>query len=523
MSKRHESDTRLRPDSPSFRPASAPMVHSPPAGPSGNLSPGISGQKWSPRSRGARTRFNPSRTFHMANKTSKFNPKSTFSPSATPPTDQVGGTVDGAFTDLVPKFNPLLADWSALYHPPLHPLQYNLYAPAPFRVRPALEEHQRVADDLFIPAKLRDELVERNEAILQVLPTSNLPDFVHVYHSLLPLDLKPSTSHKFGEYPYWRYKVVSATDGRTYCLLRIGGFTLPKEYSLQAVNKWKRLASAGVVGVVEAFTTLAFGDHSLVVVHEYWPLARPVCEVYEVPPPEGLMWSLAAQLFGAVQAIHKQKLVARIIDSKRVLVTSKDRLRIGSCGVLDIVDFDEPVDPSQDWKDVGAVLKDIGSTSSGVFNYSPDFKAFIESLDSGHSDVEKLAPHLWRVLDGSLSFVDELESQLSTELENGRLVRLLAKLEFVFDRPEYEHDPEWTPQGSKYPLRLFKDFVFHQSDDQNHPSMDLARTITYLNKLDAGIDENILLTSHDHKSRIIVSYKDLKLQIEQIFRELMAT
>lgn len=522
MSKRHESDMRLRPESPAFRPASAPTVHSPPAGPSGNLSPSISGQKWSPRGRGGRPRFNPSRTFHMANKTSKFNPKSTFSPSATPPTEQAG-VVDGAFTDLVPKFNPLLADWAALYHPPLHPLQYNLYAPPPFRVRPALEEHERVAEDLFIPAKLRNELVERNEAILQVLPASNLPEFVHVYHSLLPLDLKPSMSQRFGDYPYWRYKVVSSTDGRTYCLLRIGNYTLPKEHSLQAVNKWKRLVSAGVVGVVEAFTTLAFGDQSLIVVHEFWPLARPICEVYEVPPPEGLMWSLAAQLFGAVQAIHKQKLVARIIDSKRVLVTSKDRIRIGSCGALDILDFDEPVNPTQDWKDVAAVLKDIGSSGGGFFNYSTDLKTFVESLESGNSHVEMLAPHLWRVLDGSLSYVDELESQLSTELENGRMVRLLAKLEFVFDRPEYEGDPAWSPQGEKYPLKLFKDFVFHQREEQGHPSIDLARTVTYLNKLDAGIDENILLTSDDHRSRIIVSYKDLKLQIEQVFRELVST
>lgn len=34
------------------------------------------------------------------------------------------------------------------------------------------------------------------------------------------------------------------------------------------------------------------------------------------------------------------------------------------------------------------------------------------------------------------SYNDELESELSRELENGRLVRLMAKMGFINERPE---------------------------------------------------------------------------------------
>lgn len=37
------------------------------------------------------------------------------------------------------------------------------------------------------------------------------------------------------------------------------------------------------------------------------------------------------------------------------------------------------------------------------------------------------------------SYADTLESELSRELENGRLVRLLAKMGFINERPEYVH------------------------------------------------------------------------------------
>ena len=58
--------------------------------------------------------------------------------------------------------------------------------------------------------------------------------------------------------------------------------------------------------------------------------------------------------------------------------------------------------------------------------------------------------------------MDRLESELTSELENARLVRLLAKFGFINERPEFARDARWSETGDRYIVRLFRDYVFHQ-------------------------------------------------------------
>jgi PAB-dependent poly(A)-specific ribonuclease subunit 3 len=44
--------------------------------------------------------------------------------------------------------------------------------------------------------------------------------------------------------------------------------------------------------------------------------------------------------------------------------------------------------------------------------------------------------HLQVLMHWLFSYNDELESELARELENGRLVRLMAKMGFINERPE---------------------------------------------------------------------------------------
>ena len=116
---------------------------------------------------------------------------------------------------------------------------------------------------------------------------------------------------------------------------------------------------------------------------------------------------------------------------------------------------------------------------------------------------------------------DNLISNLSRELENARLFRLLSKLGFINERMEYNHDPQWSENGERYFLKLFRDYIFHHVDSQNNPVVDLGHVINCLNKLDAGTDEKITLTSRDDQTMIIVSYKELKKGIESAFNDLL--
>ena len=83
----------------------------------------------------------------------------------------------------------------------------------------------------------------------------------------------------------------------------------------------------------------------------------------------------------------------------------------------------------------------------------------------------------------SCSATDRLEAELMSELENGRLVRLLCKLGFINERPEFARDPRWSETGDRYIIKLFRDYVFHQVDEHGNPVVNMSHVLTCLNKV----------------------------------------
>ena len=146
--------------------------------------------------------------------------------------------------------------------------------------------------------------------------------------------------------------------------------------------------------------------------------------------------------------------------------------------------------------------------------YSATLREQILHLCSGHyknvDDLAKnIASHSLINFNASLHYQDTIENELTKELENGRIVRLLCKLGFINERPEYDHDPRWGDTGDRHNLKLFRDYVFHSVDENNQPVVDLAHVITCLNKLDAGVDEKLMLVSRDSSVCFVTSYKDV--------------
>jgi PAB-dependent poly(A)-specific ribonuclease subunit 3 len=81
------------------------------------------------------------------------------------------------------------------------------------------------------------------------------------------------------------------------------------------------------------------------------------------------------------------------------------------------------------------------------------------------------------------SSVDRLESELMSELENARLVRLLCKFGFINERPEFGRSLRWSETGDRYIVKLFRDYVFHQVDEHGEPVVDLGHVLTCLSKV----------------------------------------
>lgn len=392
------------------------------------------------------------------------------------------------------------------------------------------------------------------------------------------------------------------------------------ENAVRTIQTWKRISNGSVVTVHDAFTTRAFGDSSLIVVTDYHPMSQTLADkLFNQPARHGSnrtlgglvtdheLWGYVVQLASALKAIHSMGLAARLLIPQKILVTSKNRLRLNACGILDITQYDQgrsTAELQQDdlvqfgrlilciaTKNPTAHLNTQKSLEHIARMYSEKLREAVTWLltpqtpasqqlllgrpgSSGGSGTAGVAPmgsaqapedhtidtfltmissQLVLTFDASLHDSDALTSNLARELENARLVRLLTKLNMVLERPETNtavataassaaataaggslnpnqpatphtlnlSSPAWSETGERYYLRLFRDYVFHQVDADGRPVIDLGYILGCLNKLDAGVEEKVMLVSRDEQNCFVVSYRELKRGVESAWAELM--
>ncbi|PFH56731.1 hypothetical protein XA68_16094 [Ophiocordyceps unilateralis] len=447
-------------------------------------------------------------------------------------------------------FNPYAEDHNAMtgnssYFPPqgafttpLQPLQHHLYAPVGPH-RDDLMPYHRMTHDFFIPEKLRQELQKKSEASLQVIPNSQLPQLDN-YHSLVALDTTHRKNANIFGYPSWVYKATSSKTGRLYCLRRLEGFRLTNEHAIRSVREWRKIDNANVVT-------------------DYHPLSKTLAEAHfalgpghgnryqpKGPIPEPVLWSYIAQIANALKAIHSANLAARCVDASKIILTDKNRVRLNACSVLDVVQFEmrRPVrelqqddllqfgrtmlclatnTPSPLMTNLTASVEQMSRSYSAelrdtiVWLLTPQQPPTTKSMDEF---VRGVAGHIVTALEQSQHRADQFHAELFRELENGRIARLLMKLGAVNERHEYDGDRAWSENGERYMLKLFRDYVFHQVDSSGNPVLDMGHMVRCLNRLDAGTDERICLTSRDEQTSFLVSYKELKKQLGNAFGEL---
>lgn len=452
---------------------------------------------------------------------------------------------------------------------PNYPLNYHLYSPAPPpRMSGSLNPYETNVNAMFIPNELRETITKRNEAALQTLSHLSLPDHVGNYHSLVPID----TSFDLVSKVYGRaapvYKVNSNVDGLAYALRRIelGSLSqIASELAFSTVKKWKRLSNPNVVRIKEAFTSVAFDaqEPSLCLVYDYYPLSNTLKEqhisrklgIKLEPVTEALLWAYLVQIVGALIAIHKEGLHAgSSLSLSKVIVTTKNRVRLAAVCIDDILDYQE-LDhleradgkmktlqelQKNDILRLGVLMAELSATTlpmqmRGEFNdelvnhlksaygkaLSDEWIDVLCTLNNAGADfslqefyTQRLSLRALDVMNGFQDLSDYYENHLLSEVENGRLFRLMAKLSSLIDRPEKEADLS----GNAFVLRLFRDFVFHTRDESGKPAVDLSRILVNLNKLDVGVDEKILLVSSEEDTCMIVSYKEVKDILELSFR-----
>ncbi|ODV59133.1 PAN-complex poly(A)-binding subunit PAN3 ASCRUDRAFT_82155 [Ascoidea rubescens DSM 1968] len=440
------------------------------------------------------------------------------------------------------------------------PIQYHCYAPAPpphFEM--PIEPYQRNPQSFFLDNNLRESLQKKNEATNQVLPNfGGLPENIHIYHSLVLLDnFNHKVNLKYYGVPSSLYKVYSNYDGNVYALRRLEGFKITDEKSISSIKAWSSLKCANVVKLHEAFTSMAFGDNSLFLVYDFYPLAKTLKETHfgdstgalPVQINEPLLWNYMVQITNALICIHEMRLAARSLSINKIIVTNQGRIRLSDCGTFDIIKYSRnnnliDVIQKEDILKFADIILTLAKSSlpAGTWNqensilikflpFSENFKknlnilyAMAQSEESSLSQLKLFASDIslyaMKTIDYLQNSCDFMESQLSKEVENGRLFRLVTKLGFINERPEFDHDPSWSESGDRYPIKLFRDYLFHQVDSSGRPVLDLSHVLTCLNKLDTGIEEKILLVAPNEQNCIIISYKELKDCIESAFHDL---
>ncbi|KAK4102778.1 hypothetical protein N658DRAFT_422488 [Parathielavia hyrcaniae] len=441
---------------------------------------------------------------------------------------------------------------------PIQPPNYHLYQPFD-AYRQELQPWQRATYDFFMPVKMREELQKKMFATQQVMPNSGLPQLER-WHSLFPLDTNNRKNTASFGYPSWVYKAQNSRTGRHYALRRLEGYRLTNEKAILTVMKeWKKIKNANVVTVHEAFTTREFGDSSLIFAYDYHPLSKTLQEHHLQPAhgnryrapsaiPENVLWGYICQIANALKTIHSNKLAARCMEPSKIIVSDNNRIRLSACSIVDVVQFENNPKPLHDLQqedlvkfgrlilslatstpiahlnNIPAALDSLGAKYSAnlkdavawlIAPPNPSESKSIENFISG------IATHMTTFFDLALQDNDEKQFHLARELENGRAARIMMKLMTILERGDLGAVQGWSETGDRYQLKLFRDYVFHRVEADGKPSLSLGHILSCLNKLDASVDESVVLTSRDNESVFVLTYRELRQMFDRAFNELV--
>lgn len=308
------------------------------------------------------------------------------------------------------------------------------------------------------------------------------PPYCHAYC----LD---ETRSSYG-YPCHTFQVVSREDGHVYCLRRYDGVSKVVSPKIAATvnEKW-----AGVMNNAPEHPGLVKLHHCFVAqraiffVHDFIPGAVRLRDRLSHVMSESILWSAICQLVSVTRRVHQAHLAVRTLDLRHVLVRP-DNMRlqfaVNCVGVPDCLEFEarKPLEVLQmdDIRMLGrlilsmATLTEITHITDAASlanceryclqSYSRELHNLSLTLIRSPTppsilDVSRaLAGRLWDEFDHAQLSFQHTQRALSAEYESGRAFRLLMKLGFVNERPEFGPHRQWAQSGDRYVLTLFRDY-----------------------------------------------------------------
>ena len=224
----------------------------------------------------------------------------------------------------------------------------------------------------------------------------------------------------------------------------------------------------------------------------------------------------------------------------------KDTFRLSSAGLLDLIrpaPRNGPMLQADDLLALARLLVNLACTSPTAAvpqslqkslgyiqaTFSPELSQLLLLLLSPqatiHDAVAMTYGRMMTRMSQTQAFADALLGELAKECDNGRLLRLLVKMLHVADRPSLGMDEGWGAHSDRHLLRLYRDSVFHQSDENGNAVLNFAQTVHSLNKLDLGHEGKTILSSPGRQdgALLLVSCRDVREVLERSFEELAAS
>eukprot|EP00529_Nitzschia_sp_RCC80_P015469 CAMPEP_0113467460 /NCGR_PEP_ID=MMETSP0014_2-20120614/14825_1 /TAXON_ID=2857 /ORGANISM="Nitzschia sp." /LENGTH=693 /DNA_ID=CAMNT_0000359767 /DNA_START=1563 /DNA_END=3644 /DNA_ORIENTATION=- /assembly_acc=CAM_ASM_000159 len=344
------------------------------------------------------------------------------------------------------------------------------------------------------------------------------------------------------------FQVVNRDDGFLYCLRRFDNVrSVSPKIASTVLERWASLEHPGIATLHSLFVA----QRAVFFVHQYIPGTQNMLQICNPPTlSEAVIWSAVCQMVTIIRRVHGARLALRTMDLRHTMVqmdSMRLRVYLNAVGIVDALEFETRRTiqelQAEDMRCLGRWVLGIAagaditaSTDSQVLancerycmqNYSRELRHFIMTLIRSQNppsiiDVSRvLSGRLMDELDTTQLSLLRTEKSLAGEYESGRALRLLLKLGFVNERPENGANGRWSESGDFYVLKLFRDYVFHQTDGAGNPVMDLGHVVSALNKLDAADEEKIVLSSRDGKSLMVVSYADIARSLNTAFHELV--
>jgi PAB-dependent poly(A)-specific ribonuclease subunit 3 len=287
-------------------------------------------------------------------------------------------------------------------------------------------------------------------------------------------------------YPSSTFQVTSREDGYLYCLHRFEDVKSVSPTIAHLVSdKWAALEHPGILRLHHCF----IAQRAVFFVHGFLKGASSLRDRWAGPLSEPVLWSIICQLVSVIRFVHAYKFAVRTMDLAHVLATmdaSQMRLRVvvNCVGIVDALECQSRKTirdlQQEDIRAFGRLVLSIATgteitsaTDTATFarceqfcgqNFSRELHSLIFTLIRSRVpptilDVSRaVAGRALDELDAVHVSLDRTETALAAEYESGRAMRLLLKLGFINERPEFGPNRRWAQSGDCYVLTLFRDY-----------------------------------------------------------------